>query len=251
MRVDLNADVGESFGPYSLGDDAGLMRSVTSVSVAAGFHGGDPSVLRRTLRLAKDHGVAVGAHPGFADRQGFGRREIAMPLQEIEDLVLYQIAAVAGVATAEGLRLRHVKPHGALYNMAARDERLAQAIARAVAAFDDSLILVGLSGSRLIEAGAASGLSTAAEVFADRSYADDGSLAPRTLAGAVISDREVAASRTIRMVREGMVDTLGGATLPVEVQTVCVHGDTPDAAALATRVRAGLESVGIVVTALS
>ena len=250
MRVDLNADVGESFGPYSIGDDAGLMRSVTSVSVAAGFHGGDPGVLRQTIRLARAHGVAVGAHPGFADRQGFGRREMVMSPQDVEDLVLYQIGAVAGVAAAEAVRLRHVKPHGALYNMAARDGRLAEAIARAVAAFDASLVLVGLSGSRLIEAGATSGLPTASEGFADRGYAADGSLTPRTMPGAVISDHESAAARTLRMVREGVVDTVDGTTLALDVQTVCVHGDTPDAAGLASRVRASLESAGILVTAL-
>jgi UPF0271 protein len=250
MHVDLNADVGESFGPYTIGDDAGLMRSVTSVSVAAGFHGGDPGVLRGTIQLARAHGLAVGAHPGFADRQGFGRREFVMSPQDVEDMVLYQIAAVAGVAAAEGLRLRHVKPHGALYNMAARDRRLAEAIVRAVAAFDVSLTLLGLPGSCLLEAAGAACLATAAEGFADRAYAADGSLAPRSVPGAVISDDESAAARTIRMVKEGVVETLDGTTLRLDVQTVCVHGDTPGAAGLASRVRAGLESAGILVAAL-
>jgi UPF0271 protein len=173
-----------------------------------------------------------------------------MSSQDVEDLVLYQIAAVAGVAAAEGLRLGHVKPHGALYNMAARDERLAEAIARAVAAFDVSLTLFGLPGSRLLEAAGAAGLATATEGFADRAYAADGSLAPRTAPGAVISDRESAVAQTLRMVREGVVATLDGTMLPLDVQTVCVHGDTPDAAGLASRVRAGLESAGILVAAL-
>src|SRR6476469_6556098 len=163
MRVDLNADVGESFGAYAIGCDAGLMRSITSASVAAGFHGGDPSVLRETIRLAKARGVAVGAHPGFPDLAGFGRREMKVAPREAEDFVLYQVAAVAGVAAAEGVRLQHVKPHGALYNMAARDLELAAAIARGVAAVDRSLILFGPPNSALLEAGRTAGLRVAAE----------------------------------------------------------------------------------------
>ena len=178
MRIDLNADVGEG-----IGDDAGLLRLVTSANVAAGFHAGDPSVLRQTIRAARAGGVAVGAHPGFPDRANFGRLEMAVTPRDAEDLVLYQIAAVAGVAAAEGLRLQHVKPHGALYNMAARDAALADAIARAIAAFDATLILFGLPGSALLEAGRAAGLRVAAEAFADRAYEADGSLVSRTKPG--------------------------------------------------------------------
>src|SRR5215813_8191232 len=163
MRVDLNADVGESFGAYSIGHDRGLMRVITSASIAAGFHGGDPSVLRQTIRMAKAAGVAIGAHPSFPDLAGFGRRDMKITESEAEDLVLYQIAAVAGVASAEGMRLQHVKPHGALFNMAARDDKLADAIARAVAAFDRQLILFGLPDSELIRAGRDAGLRVAAE----------------------------------------------------------------------------------------
>ena len=178
MRLDLNADVGESFGAYSLGSDVALMTSITSANLAAGFHAGDPSVLRATIRLAKAHGVAIGAHPGFPDLAGFGRRELHVSPSEAEDVVLYQIAAVAGVAAAEGVRLQHVKPHGALYNLAARDAQLAAAIARATAAFDPQLILFGPPRSELLEAGRRAGLSVAAEAFADRAYQPDGSLVP-------------------------------------------------------------------------
>jgi len=176
MHIDINSDLGESFGAYRIGHDAGLMASITSANVAAGFHGGDPSVLRETIRLAKRHGVAVGAHPGFPDLVGFGRRELNVTPREAEDFVLYQVAAVAGVAAAEGVRLQHVKPHGALFNMAVRDRQLADAIARGVVAFDPSLFLFGLPGSEILEAGRAAGLRVAAEVFADRAYEADGSL---------------------------------------------------------------------------
>src|SRR5262252_2125157 len=173
MRIDINSDMGESFGAYAIGHDAGLMQAITSANVAAGFHAGDPSVLRATIRLAKANGVAVGAHPGFPDLVGFGRREMHVTPQEAEDFVLYQIAAVAGVAAAEGVKLQHVKPHGALFNMAVRNTVLAAAIARAVCAFDGSLILFGLPDSELLRAGRAVGLRVAAEVFADRAYERD------------------------------------------------------------------------------
>src|SRR5580765_2646455 len=188
MRIDINSDTGESFGAYTIGHDAGLFTSITSASVAAGFHAGDPSVLRQTIRLAKSHGVAVGAHPGFPDLVGFGRREMHVTPADAEDFVLYQIAAVAGVAAAEGVRLQHVKPHGALFNMAARDAALATAIAAATAAFDASLILFGLPGSEILNAGRGAGLRVAAEVFADRAYEPDGSLASRRKPGSVIHD---------------------------------------------------------------
>src|SRR5580704_3179781 len=197
MRIDINADVGESFGAYSLGDDGALMNAITSASVAAGFHAGDPSVLRRTIRLAKSRGVAVGAHPGFPDLVGFGRRDLHVTPEEAEDFVLYQIAAVAGVAAAEGVKLQHVKPHGALFNMAARNQELASAIARAVFVFDRSLILFGPPGSAITAAGRAAGLRVAGEVFADRAYERDGSLASRRTPGAVIQDADAVVSRAV------------------------------------------------------
>ncbi len=249
-RIDLNADVGESFGAYTIGEDEALMRSITSASIAAGFHAGDPSVLRRTLRLARSHGIAVGAHPGFPDLVGFGRRDMHIAAAEIEDLVLYQIAAVGGVAAAEGMKLQHVKPHGALFNMAARSEPLAAAIARAVASYDPTLVLVGLAGSEILNAGRAAGLRVAAEVFADRAYEPDGSLRPRRLPGAVIHDVEAVAARAVRMAGERTVETIDGTLLPVEADTMCVHSDTPGAGRLAAALRRALESAGVRVVAM-
>jgi len=247
MRIDINSDVGESFGAYTIGHDAGLMRSITSANIAAGFHGGDPSVLRETIRLAKAHGVAVGAHPGFPDLVGFGRRELNVTAKEAEDLVLYQIAAVAGVAAAEGVRLQHVKPHGALFNMAVRNGELSAAIARAVAAIDKSLILFGLPGSEILNAGRAAGLRVASEVFADRAYEPDGSLASRRKAGSVIHDPEAVVARAVRMVKDRSVVAVDGAVVPLEADTMCVHGDTPGSDDLARNIRVGLESAGIAV----
>jgi UPF0271 protein len=251
MRVDLNADVGESFGAYSIGHDSGLMKAITSASIAAGFHGGDPSVLRHTIRLAKSSGVAIGAHPGFPDLAGFGRRDMQVSPHEAEDLVLYQIAVVAGVASTEGMRLQHVKPHGAMYNMAARDEVLASAIARAVAAFDRQLILFGPPDSALTRAGQAAGLRVVAEGFADRAYEPDGSLVSRTKPGAVVKDLEEVVKRAVRIAREHTVAAVNGSTIPLNVETLCVHGDTEGSDVLGARLRAGLEDAGITVMSVA
>ena len=233
MRIDINSDTGESFGAYTIGRDPGLMKSITSANVAAGFHAGDPTVLRETIRLAKAHGVAVGAHPGFPDLVGFGRRELNVTPREAEDMVLYQIAAVAGVAAAEGVRVQHVKPHGALFNMAVRNAELSAAIARAVAAIDRSLILFGLPGSEILSAGTAAGLRVAAEVFADRAYEADGSLASRRKPGSVIHDADAVVARAVRMVKEGTVVAIDGSLVNLDADTICVHGDTPGCDALA------------------
>jgi UPF0271 protein len=224
--------------------------SVTSANVAAGFHAGDPSVLRATIRAARLRGVAVGAHPGFPDLAGFGRRDMKVTPKEAEDFVLYQIAAVAGVAAAEGVRLQHVNPHGALFNMAARDAGLAAAIACATAAVSPSLILFGLPGSELLKAGRAAGLRVAAEVFADRGYEADGSLVSRNKPGAIIDDAAVVVSRAIRMVKDRVVTAVDGATIALDADTICVHGDTRGADDLAARLRAGLEAAGITVKAI-
>jgi 5-oxoprolinase (ATP-hydrolysing) subunit A len=250
MRIDINSDMGESFGAYTIGHDAGLMKSITSANIAAGFHGGDPTVLRETIRLAKSHGVAVGAHPGFPDLVGFGRRELNVTPKEAEDFTLYQIAAVAGIARAEGVNLQHVKPHGALFNMAARDAALSAAIARAVAAFDRSLILFGLPGCEILNAGRAAGLRVASEVFADRAYEPDGSLASRRKPGSVIHDADTVVARAVRMVTEQTVVAVDGTAVSLEADTICVHGDTPGADRLAARIRAGLEQAGVVVRAI-
>ena len=247
MRVDLNADVGESYGAYVLGQDPAIMPYVTSVNVACGFHAGDPAVMRETVTLAHHHGVAVGAHPGLPDLAGFGRREMRLSPREVEDLVVYQIGALAGVTAAQGIRLQHVKPHGALYNMAARDGALADAIARAVAAVDRSLVLVGLAGSALLEAGARAGLRLASEVFADRGYRADGTLVPRDVHGAVLHDEDVIAARVVAMVQHRVVTADDGSVVPLEVDTICLHGDSPGAAAVAKAVRSALDAAGLAV----
>jgi 5-oxoprolinase (ATP-hydrolysing) subunit A len=249
MSIDLNSDVGESFGAYRLGADAEVMRSITSANVACGYHAGDPAVMRATVRLAREAGVAVGAHPGFPDLVGFGRRELRASPREVEDMVLYQIGALAAIAASEGVSLAHVKAHGALYNMAARDGALADAIARAVCAFDRSLVLFGLPGSELLRAGEAAGLRVASEGFADRGYAPDGSLSPRAVAGSVIHDPEEVVRRSLRMVAGGQVTATDGSTLSFSVDTLCVHGDTPGAAELTRQLRDGLESHGVKVRA--
>ena len=250
MRIDLNSDLGESFGPWPMGQDAVLMDSISSANVACGFHAGDPGAMRATIALAREKGVAIGAHPGFQDLVGFGRREMKATPAEVEDLVLYQVSALAGMASAQGVRLQHVKAHGALYNMACRDRALADAIAKAVAAFDRSLILFGLPNSELLRAGEAAGLSVAAEVFADRAYDPDGSLTSRTKPGSVIHDTPKVVERAIKMVRDKQVIAVNGSAIALQADTICLHGDTPGAAALAREIRRGLESAGIRITAL-
>lgn len=245
MRIDLNGDVGESFGIYTIGADDEFLQHITSANVACGLHGGDPSVIRRTVRLALQHGAVVGAHPGFADLQGFGRREIKMGVQELEDLVVYQVGVLVGFTLAEGVPLHHVKPHGALYNMASRDRTVADAVARAVASVDDTLLVYCPSGSCLMEAAGAVGLRTVAEVFADRAYLSDGSLAPRDQPGAVISDTEMVIDRAIRLVREAIVEAVDGTAIAMPGDTLCLHGDTPGAASLALLLRCGLENAGV------
>jgi UPF0271 protein len=237
--------MGESFGPWKMGADDEVMPNITSANIACGAHAGDPGVMRRTVRMAKRHNVSVGAHPGFADLQGFGRREMQADPAEVEDSLLAQIGALAGIALAEGVTVRHVKAHGALYNMAARDAKLAGAIARAIKAFDPALIMFGLPKSAMIDAGLAAGLRVAAEGFADRAYEPDGSLTPRSRAGAVIHDPAVVVERAVRMIRDGIVTTPDGKNIPLKVDTICVHGDTPGAAGLTKRIRAGLEAAGI------
>ena len=245
MRLDLNADVGESFGAYKLGQDEQLMPAISSASIACGFHAGDPATMRETVALARRHDVAMGAHPGYPDLIGFGRREIRATPREVEDLVTYQIGALMAVAAAQGVRLQHVKPHGALYNMAIRDAALADAIARATAAVDSTLILFGLPGSELIAAGRRAGLRTAREGFADRSYKPDGTLVPRHDPGAVIGDPDAVVSRAISMARDHEVSAIDGSLVALELETICVHGDTPDAAVLAARIRRALTDAGV------
>lgn len=251
MTVDINCDMGESYGRWALGADADVMPFISSANIACGAHAGDPAVMRHTLRLAREHGVACGAHPGFADIAGFGRREIPIGGSEATDLVLWQIGALEAIARSDGMSLRHVKAHGALYNMAARSEALADAIARAVAAFDRTLIFFGLAGSGMLDAGRRAGLSVAAEGFADRAYEADGSLTPRSLAGSVIHDVDEVVARAVRMVRDSRVVARNGAEIVLKVDTLCVHGDTPGAARLARALRQGLEAAGVQVAPVS
>jgi 5-oxoprolinase (ATP-hydrolysing) subunit A len=248
--IDLNCDMGESFGAYSIGADAEVMASITSANVACGYHGGDPAVMRRTVRLAREAGVAVGAHPGLPDLAGFGRREMRVTPQEAEDMVLYQIGALAAIAASEGVRLQHVKAHGALYNMAVRDAALADAIARATRAFDPSLILFGLPGSELLRAGKAEGLTVAVEGFADRAYEPDCSLTPRSRAGSVIHDPDLVVQRAVRMVVDGRVTASDGSEVTMKVDTLCTHGDTPGAFELTRLLRERLTRAGVSVTAV-
>lgn len=249
-RVDLNADMGESFGAYTLGNDDALLLSVTSASIACGFHAGDPGTMARAVAACTLHGVALGAHPGLPDLVGFGRRALAVSPAEARDLVTYQIGALAAFAARSGVRLQHVKPHGALYTMAERDPLLAAAIARAVREVDADLILMGLSGGALVEAGRMLGLRVAHEVFADRAYIADGTLAPRGSPGAVLHDPDEVAARIVRLVREGKIAATDGSDLTLEADTVCLHGDAPGAVLLASVVRRTLEEEGVAVRAL-
>lgn len=245
--IDLNCDLGESFGAWRLGADEALLALITSANIACGLHAGDPPGMRRTVQLARRAGVAVGAHPGYPDLQGFGRREMRLTPDEVEALVLYQIGALAAFATAEGAALAHVKPHGALYNQAARDPALAEAVARAVRAFSRELILVGLAGSALTAAGAAAGLAVAAEGFPDRAYQPDGSLRDRRLPGAVLEDPDAVAAQAVQLAVAGVA--AGSQTWRVD--TLCLHGDHPTAVQNARAVRAGLSARHIAVQALS
>ncbi len=249
ISIDLNCDLGESFGRWSLGDDATVMPSITSANVACGYHAGDPGIMRETVRLARAHGVAVGAHPGLPDLVGFGRRNMSVSPREVEDLVLYQIGALAAIAVAEGMTLQHVKPHGALYNMAVAHRALADAIARAVVSFDRSLLLFALPGTELERAGEAAGLQEAAEGFADRSYEPNGSLTPRDRSGAVIHEPDIVLARAVRMAREGVVTATDGNDIEMRVRTICTHGDTPGAHELTRRLRTALEEAGVAVRA--
>jgi UPF0271 protein len=246
-QIDLNADVGESFGPWTMGDDERLIPLVSSVNIACGAHAGDPATMARTVALALAHGVAIGAHPGYPDLAGFGRREIDMSAADLEASLIAQIGALEAIARSQGTSLRHVKPHGALYNRAARDATLAAAIAGAIARLDRRLVLVGLAGSELLAAGRAAGLDVRAEGFADRAYEPDGSLRDRRRNGALLA-RTISAAQAVAIARDGVVD-VGGTPVAVRAETICIHGDGPDAVATATLVRAALAGAGIDVRA--
>lgn len=248
-RIDLNCDMGESYGAWRMGNDLEILDVVTSANVACGFHAGDPATMHRTVEAAFAKGVAVGAHPGLPDLQGFGRRTMAISAQEAYDLVVYQVGALAGFARALGGRLSHVKAHGALYNMAAKDPALSEAIARAVRDVDGELVLFGLAGSATVRAAKSMGLRAAGEVFADRTYQDDGSLTPRSRPDAMIEEVEAALAQVKRMVHEGIVRSTHGVDVRVQADTLCIHGDQPGALEFARRIRAELERGGVEVVA--
>jgi UPF0271 protein len=245
VRIDLNADVGESFGPWQLGDDAALIPLLTSANVACGAHAGDPLTIERTVRLAVRNGVAVGAHPGYPDLAGFGRRDLDMAPAELEASIVHQVGGILAFARDAGVELCHVKPHGALYNRAARDEAVAASIASAVRRVSGSLILVGLAGSVLLDAGRAAGLAVAAEAFADRAYEADGSLRSRRLDGALLEDPADAARQAVAIVRDGCVRSHDGPDVPVRADTLCLHGDTPGAVAIARAIRTAFAQASI------
>lgn len=249
--VDLNCDLGESFGRYKLGLDEEVIGYVSSANVACGFHASDPTVMAGTVRLARAAGVAAGAHPGFPDLQGFGRRNMNMDAAELHDAVLYQVAALAGFCRAAGIGLQHVKPHGAMYNMAVKDMAMARAICRAVQEFDPELILLAPGGSCLQKAAAECGLGFACEVFADRGYQADGSLVPRSQPGAMIEDEDEAIARVLRMVKEGVVRTADGQDIAVQADSVCVHGDGPKALAFVKKIREALTAAGVEIVPLA
>ena len=250
-RVDLNCDLGESFGAYTLGMDAAVIPHISSANVACGFHASDPLVMAKTVALAKEYGVAVGAHPGYPDLVGFGRRNLNVTPAEAKAMVQYQIGALQAFCTEHGVRLQHVKPHGAMYNMAARDRRLADAICQGICAVDPELILLGLSGSCLLEAGREAGLCCASEVFADRAYEDDGSLTPRGQAGAVITNEEEAVARVLQMVLQGTVQSRGGKTIAIQADSICLHGDGEKAVAFAQKIQKTLSASDVKVISLS
>lgn len=243
--IDLNSDLGESFGAWRMGNDAALLAIVSSANIACGFHGGDPDIMRGTVAMAVEHDVTIGAHVSLPDLQGFGRREMAVTPNETYALTLYQIGALHGFAQAAGTRLSHVKPHGALYNMAARDAKLAAAIARAVHDFDPALRLFGLANSALVDAGNAIGIPVAAEAFADRRYRADGTLQPRREADAVIQESDEAIAQAMAMAREGHVRAVDGSIVALQADTLCVHGDGAHAVDFARQLRAALEAAGI------
>lgn len=249
-QVDLNSDLGESFGRYTLGNDDKIIPLITSANVACGFHASDPEVMLKTVELAKAAGIRVGAHPGFPDLMGFGRRNMAVSPKEAEAYTLYQLGALGGFCRAQGVKMQHVKPHGALYNMAAKDYELSQAICRAIKAYDDSLIVMALSGGELAKAAMDMGLRAAQEVFADRGYEEDGTLVNRRKEGAMITDEDEAIARVIRMVKEKKVRAVTGKDIPIQADSICVHGDGAKALLFVEKIRAALYAEDIHICSL-
>lgn len=250
-KIDLNSDLGESFGAYKLGMDDAIIPLVSSANVACGFHAGDPLVMEKTVALCKESGSAIGAHPGYPDLVGFGRRNVAASEAEVKAMVTYQIGALDAFCKAAGIRLQHVKPHGAMYNMAAKDAALARAICQAIYEYDKSLILMGLAGSQMLAEAKAMGLKCAAEVFADRAYEEDGTLVARSKPGAMIHDEEEAVRRVVRMIKEGKVTAITGKDIAITADSVCVHGDSEKALAFVQKLRDAFAAEGIEILPLT
>ena len=249
--VDLNCDLGESFGAYKIGKDKDIIPLISSANVACGAHAGDPDVMAKTADICKSSGISMGAHPGFFDLMGFGRRNLAVSPEEAKNLIIYQIGALDAFAKSRGIKLAHVKPHGALYNMAAKDARLAAAIAEGIYSYNPELILLGLSGSEMLRAAESIGLPCAAEVFADRAYEDDGTLVARSKPGAMIKDEDEAVSRVIKMIKEHRVTTISGKEIEISPASVCVHGDSEKALLFVKKIRDALTSENIEIKPLS
>jgi 5-oxoprolinase (ATP-hydrolysing) subunit A len=250
IRIDLNCDLGESSDPAMLSAHERIIRSVTSINIACGWHAGNPEVMRRMVQIANAQGARIGAHPGYRDPEWAGRCEHSLSASDIENLIAYQVSALAGIAALEGGRVSHVKPHGALYNTAAADRRVADAIARAVRAVDPRLILYGLAGSQLVEAARSKGLRAAEEVFADRAYRMNGTLVPRAQPGAVLSDEPSVLHQVMTLVCEGYVTSVEGHRVALAPDTLCLHGDTPGSAGYAESIRLALEQAGVRIAAL-
>lgn len=251
MRIDINSDLGEGFGPYAIADDAGLMGIITSANLACGYHAGDPVIMDRTIGLAKAAGVDVGAHVGYPDRMGFGRRPMSMDLAELEKHVIYQLGALEGLARPHGVGISHMNPHGALGNLACADRAVADALVRATSAFDPDIAYLVLSGTELEAAARAAGRRTINLFLADRAYLSNGQLAPRAMPGAVIKDHAAASARILRLLDDGSLTTIDGATIRIEVQSILVHSDTPGALDMARDIRAAIAAAGGEVTPLS
>ena len=248
--INLNADLGESFGAWQMGDDPALLQIVSSANLACGFHAGDPLIMRSTVRLALAQGVSIGAHPSFPDLQGFGRRAMQLTPAELEATILYQVGALQAMATTEGGRVTHVKPHGALSNIACADAAIAATVARAVRSLDPALILLAPAHSELARAGEAAGLPVRYEVFADRAYLDDGQLMPRSRPGAVLHDPRQCVDHVLAMLSEQAIIAASGHRLPTRIDSICVHGDGPEAVASARQIRQALEQAGYQLAAL-
>lgn len=249
-KIDLNSDLGESFGAYKIGRDNDIVPLVSSANVACGFHAGDASVMSKTVKLCKESGTSVGAHPGFDDLQGFGRRNVSLSPDEAAAIVTYQIGALDGFCRSKGVKMQHVKPHGALYNMAAKDKKLSDAICRAIYEYDPSLVLMGLANSEMIKSAQSIGLPYASEVFADRAYEDDGTLVARGKAGAMIENEDEAVERVVNMIKTHTVKTINGKIIEITPDSVCVHGDSEKALAFVEKIRKTLTDEGIEIVSL-